>query len=191
MYRQPCQPFPNLTAAIDPTIGALSIKDSSGYTFAFAADTSNTLAALGLNTLFMGSSVGDIAVNALIQEDPDRLAAAKVDPSGAYAAGNNRNALAIAAIQTTPIALGEVSRTLEDSYGMLLVQIGTDAQRTEQGLTYQQSMLEQLTNRRDAISGVSINEEMTNLVKFQQAYNAAARLIMRVDDMLRTIVEMV
>jgi flagellar hook-associated protein 1 FlgK len=99
--------------------------------------------------------------------------------------------LAIAAIQTTPITLGEVSRTLEDSYGMLLVQIGTDAQRTEQGLTYQQSMLEQLTNRRDAISGVSINEEMTNLVKFQQAYNAAARLIMRVDDMLRTIVEMV
>ena len=99
--------------------------------------------------------------------------------------------LAIAAIQTTPIALGEVSRTLGDSYGMLLVQIGTDAQRTEQGLTYQQSMLEQLTNRRDAISGVSINEEMTNLVKFQQAYNAAARLIMRVDDMLRTIVKMV
>jgi flagellar hook-associated protein 1 len=183
--------IPNLTAAIDPTTGTLSINGSAGHTFALTADTSNALAALGLNALFTGSSAGDIAVDSLVQEDPDRLAAAQVDPSGAYAAGDNRNALAIAAIQTTPISLEGGSRTLDESYGMLLAHIGTDAQRTEQGLTYQQSMLDQLTNRRDAISGVSIDEEMTNLVKFQQAYSAAARLITRVDDMLRTVIEMV
>jgi flagellar hook-associated protein 1 FlgK len=183
--------IPNLTAAIDPTTGTLSINCSSGHTFTLAADTSNALAALGLNTLFTGSSAGDIAVNAFVQADPDRLAAAQVDPGGAYAAGDNRNALAIAAIQTTSMPLGGVSRTLDEFYGMLLAQIGTDVQQTEQGLTYQESMLEQLTNRRDAISGVSIDEEMTNLVKFQQAYSAAARLITRVDDMLRTVIEMV
>jgi flagellar hook-associated protein 1 FlgK len=73
----------------------------------------------------------------------------------------------------------------------LVSQIGTDAQRAEQDVAYQGAILEQLNNRRDAISGVSIDEEMTNLIKFQQAYSAAARLITQVDDMMRTILEMV
>jgi flagellar hook-associated protein 1 FlgK len=139
--------------------------------------------------LFKGTSAGDIVINPLIQQDPNKLAAAKRESDGTYAAGDNRNALAIAALQTTP-PTGS-TRTLDESYGQLISQIGTDAQRAEQDVAYQGAILEQLNNRRDAISGVSIDEEMTNLIKFQQAYSAAARLITRVDDMMRMVIEMV
>jgi flagellar hook-associated protein 1 FlgK len=184
--------IPGLTASIDASTGTLSISGASGRTFAFGADTSHVLAALGLNTLFTGSKASDIAVAPLVQSNPDRLAAAQLDDAnGAFAAGDNRTAAAIAALQTTALTLDGTSRTLDDYYGMLVGQIGTDAQRAEQDVVYQGAILEQLNNRRDAISGVSIDEEMTNLVKFQQAYSAAARLITRVDEMMRTVIEMV
>lgn len=141
--------------------------------------------------LFTGSTAGDIAVNPAIQQDPDTLAAAKRESDATYAAGDNRNALDIAALQTASLTLGGSTRTLDEYYGQLVSQIGTDAQRAEQDVAYQGAILEQLNNRRDAISGVSIDEEMTNLIKFQQAYSAAARLITQVDDMMRTILEMV
>jgi flagellar hook-associated protein 1 FlgK len=141
--------------------------------------------------LFTGSSAGDITVNATIQQDPNKLAAAQREADYTYAVGDNRNALAIAALQTTPVTLGDTSRTLDEYYGQLIGQVGTDAQRAEQEVAYQGAILEQLNNRRDAISGVSIDEEMTNLIKFQQAYSATARLITRVDEMMRTILEMV
>jgi len=140
--------------------------------------------------LFMGSTAGDITINPTIQQNSDHLAAAVLESDGTYAVGDNRNALAIAALQTTPLNLGGTWRTLDEYHGMLLGQVGTDAQQAEQGLAYQEAMLTQLTNRRDSISGISIDEEMTNLIKFQQAYSAAARLITRVDEMLRTVIEM-
>jgi flagellar hook-associated protein 1 FlgK len=181
--------IPGLSASIDTAAGTLTIAGASGQTVAFGRDTSNVLAALGLNTLFTGSQARDIGVNPLVLSNPDRLATAQVAGDGTFAAGDNRNALAIAAVQRTPLLDG-ASRTLDEFYGMLVGQIGTDAQQAEQGLAYEEAMLEQLTNRREAISGVSIDEEMTNLIKFQQAYSAAARLITRVDEMLRTVIEM-
>jgi flagellar hook-associated protein 1 FlgK len=183
--------IPGVSGAIDPTKGILTISGSGGHTFALGADTSNVLAALGLNTFFTGSGAHDIAVNPLVQGDPNHLAAAQLESDGTYAAGDNRNALAISAVQTTSLNLAGASCTIDDFYGALLGQIGADAQQAEQGVTQQDAVLEQLTNRRDAISGVSIDEEMTNLIKFQQAYTAAAKLITQVDDMMRTVIEMV
>lgn len=151
---------------------------------------------VGLNAstdlpLFTGSTASDIALNPTIRQNPDNLAAAVLESDDTYASGDNRNALAIAALQTTPLDLAGTARTLDEYYGMLVGKIGTDTQQAEQGLAYQGAILEQLNHRRDSISGVSIDEEMTNLVKFQQMYSAAARLITRVDEMLRTVIEMV
>lgn len=183
--------IPGVAASIDPTKDTLTISGTGGHTFALGTDTSNVLAGLGLNTLLTGSGAHDIAVNPLVQGDPNRLAAAQLESDGTYAAGDNRNALAIAAVQTTPLNFSGASRTIDDFYGTLVGQIGAEAHQTEQGVTQQDTVLKQLTNRRDAISGVSIDEEMTNLIKIQQAYDAAAKLITQVDEMMRTVIEMV
>lgn len=47
--------------------------------------------------------------------------------------------------------------------------------------------MEQLTQMRDAVSGVSLDEELTNLVKFQRAYQAAARLVSAADELYQTL----
>lgn len=179
-----------LTATLNAD-GTLTISGSAGNTFAFRNDTSNVLMALGLNTLFTGKEARDIAVNAVVSQTPDRLATAQVEASGTFAVGDNRNALAIVGVQTTSFTLSGTSSTLDDFYATLLGQVGIDAQRAERELTRTQAMLDQLTNRREAISGVSLDEEMTNLVKFQQAYAAAAKIISVMDEMMRTVIEMV
>ena len=52
-------------------------------------------------------------------------------------------------------------------------------------------MLGQLTQQRDAVSGVSLDEEMTNMIKFQRAFDAAARLVNTADEMFQTLLNMV
>ncbi|MBI3330021.1 MAG: flagellar hook-associated protein FlgK [Nitrospinae bacterium] len=183
--------IPGITASIDTTQGTLTISGVGSNTFAFAADTSNVLMALGLNTLFTGKEARDIAVNPVVGQSPDRLATAKVEASGVFAKGDNRSALAVTALQRTSLPLGGTTSTLDDFYGALVGQVGIDGQRAERELMQQQSLVEQLTNRRDTISGVSLDEEMTNLIKFQHAYGAAAKLVSLVDEMLRTVIGMV
>jgi flagellar hook-associated protein 1 FlgK len=56
---------------------------------------------------------------------------------------------------------------------------------------FQTSMVEQLENRREQISGVSLDEEMTNLMRFQHAYDASAQMIRVVEEMLDTVIGMV
>jgi flagellar hook-associated protein 1 FlgK len=64
-------------------------------------------------------------------------------------------------------------------------------QQTDQRYDYQSSMVAQLDNYRESISGVSLDEEMINLIKFQHAYDAAAKLITTVDELLNTVINMV
>ena len=52
-------------------------------------------------------------------------------------------------------------------------------------------MVVQLENRRESISGVSLDEEMINLVKFQTAYDAAAKLVTTADELLQTVLSLV
>jgi flagellar hook-associated protein 1 FlgK len=52
-------------------------------------------------------------------------------------------------------------------------------------------MLAQLDNYRESISGVSLDEEMINLIKFQNAYTAAAKLVSTADELLQTVIQMI
>jgi len=134
---------------------------------------------------FSGSGAADLSVNAAVAGEPDRVAAAA---TAAGAPGDNANAVAIAAIQNAAIV---GSTTLDDAYSALVGDVGLNARISKDFFQHKTAMTAALENRRQSVSGVSLDEEMLNLVKFQHAYEAAAKLVTTVDEMLETVMQMV
>jgi flagellar hook-associated protein 1 len=153
--------------------------------FGFARDDSRILTALGLNTFFAGDKAYTLSVNAWVLQNPELIAAGLFDADGARAPGDNRNALALADLENA--AAGPGSLTFAEAYRRLVTDIGLDTERAGQEALYQEKLVEHLTQMRDAVSGVSLDEELSNLIKFQRAYQAAARLISVADELYQTI----
>ncbi len=118
------------------------------------------------------------------------LAVAISDPAAIAAAaagggvGDNRNALALAglAVDTTIAGLGGL--TFVEFYSALVARIGTEARSASDELKVSNVIIEQLENQRDAVSGVSLDEEAVSVLQFQQAYEAAARFISVIDRLI-------
>jgi flagellar hook-associated protein 1 FlgK len=170
------------------------------HTFGFSDDTSNILAALGINTFFKGTSAGAIDVTDTIGSDKAFIAAARIGSDGSYASGDNSNALAIADLQYTFLDIprwdcdritgnkeGNLNATIENYYHAMVGSIGITASSISSERTINEEMVNRLSVIRDSISAVSLDEEMTNLIKFQSAYEAAAKLISIADEMLDTL----
>jgi flagellar hook-associated protein 1 FlgK len=187
----------NLTIGIDTgevaTLGSLAFSD----------DNSNVLAAFGINTFFTGSSSGDMGVNNSIGLNKNFIAAAQVVSDGTMASGDNNNALAITDLQTTSMSIsqwtcdringntqGSIISTIEDYYHSMVGAIGITSASISRDRSFGEMMVNELTTIRDSISAVSLDEEMTNLIKYQHAYAAAAKLIGVSDEMLNTLLEL-
>lgn len=194
----------NISAPITASIsdGKLTIDAGSGYTFAFSDDTSNVLAALGINTFFTGSSAGNMGVNDAIGLNLNNIAAGQVGDDGAIAAGSNVNALAVTDLQNTKISIsqwtcdringnteGRTTSTIEDYYHSMVGAIGIASASVSRDKTFSETMVNEISSIRDSISGVSLDEELTNLIKYQHAYAAATKLISTSDEMLSTLLE--
>lgn len=80
--------------------------------------------------------------------------------------------------------------TVTEQYGSLVYAIGSDISNTESKMNEHQAMLTQLQNRRQATSGVSIDEEAVQVLQFQRGYEASARLVKVVDDLLQVTLNM-
>ena len=83
----------------------------------------------------------------------------------------------------------DVSDTLENYLHSLVGSIGIESQSISRAKDYNQVVIDQLSATRDSISAVSLDEEMTNLIKYQQGYTAAAKLISTADEMYQTLLE--
>jgi len=75
------------------------------------------------------------------------------------------------------------------SYLLWLASLGVDSQEAQRMLANQTILMEHLERRQEAVSGVALDEEMGNLIRFQHAYNAAARLITALDETLSVVIE--
>lgn len=129
---------------------------------------------------------GAAASMTLAVSDPLAVAASS---SAAGVPGDNANAVLLARIQDKAVtALGSV--TLHAFYGGLTGEVGTDSQAAQRSLTAQKVIDEQLGRMREETSGVSLDEEMTNLIKFQRAFEASARIITMADELLQTLLEL-
>jgi len=155
----------------------------SALTFGFEEDTTGVLAALGLNTLFTGAKASDMSVNDLVRSDPALLAAGQGDGPG-----DNRNALAILALRDKPLI---EQATLEDWWHGKLGALGVQQAQAKELAENQQRIVDHLTNQREALSGVNIDEEAINLITYQRAFQGAARLLAVVDSLVATLLDAV
>lgn len=125
---------------------------------------------------FSGSGAADMAVNTAILDDYNLIAAA----ADGSPPGDGSNALRIAALQDAP----ESGLSFNETASALVSKVGHDVRETKAYASYQSGMMAYLENYRDSLSGVSLDEEMVNLIKYQAAYNAAAKMISIAQDML-------
>jgi len=133
---------------------------------------------------FEGSSAADIALSNSVA-DLNHIAAASADPTDPTAGGpgDGSNAVAIGQI-VDELVLNNATATIGDYYRSLVSGIGLDAAHAGQMLDSSEMLVDHLQGRREQVSGVSLDEETINLIRYQRAYQAAARLVSVIDEML-------
>lgn len=183
--------------------GQIVLTPDAGYQFAFGGDASGLAAALGINTFFTGSSSGSIGINAQLS-DTDYIAAGQLDSTtGEIASGDNSNALLLAECgemsmqidvysydrtSDPPETVSTITTTTDSYYQTMVSNLGIVTDRVDRNLETAEALMNELQEQRDSISAVSLDEEMINLVKYQNAYNAASKLLTVSDEMLDTII---
>jgi len=108
-------------------------------------------------------------------------------PDLSMGAGNGDNALKIAGIRFQKVMIGG-NETINAFYQALITTTGLRGETAENESSNRELLVENLENLRKSISGVNIDEELVNLVKFQHGYAAAARFITEVDKMLDLLI---
>ncbi|WP_078378890.1 flagellar hook-associated protein FlgK [Sutcliffiella halmapala] len=102
--------------------------------------------------------------------------------------GDGSNAVALAEVKSRALQLNGVSTTFQDYYESVIGGLAVDAQEANR-LAYNSETLKlSVDQRRQSVSGVSLDEEMTNMIQFQHAYNASARMISLADELLDKII---
>ncbi len=173
----------NLTATLTVD-GKLQLNADDGYEIRFSNDTSGVLSAVGLNTFYTGTDSTNIAVNQQLMDNPDLLATGTGGGSG-----DNSNIIQLAKFLETPSKLlGGVD--LDQYYNDLVGNVATNAS-TEKALNDgYSSFLSSLQSQREQVSGVSLDEETIKILQYQQAYQAAARIISTADQLYQVLLNM-
>lgn len=128
--------------------------------------------------LFSGTTAATISV---ALTDGADIAASAIAPSGGVASLDGSKADAMA-------ALGTAANGPDQLYQELVVSLGFAIQAADQAAATQESLASSITSQIDAESGVSIDEEMANLIAYQRAYEAAARVLTAIDAVLETLI---
>ena len=179
---------PNLIAAVNAN-GTMTISPQApGIQYAVANDTSNALTALGLNGFFTGTEAQSIRVNSDLIERPELLSSSS-DPDLSNT-GANEVALSMAQLRDQLILDGN-TQTFNQFYESTLVEVGVTARANQQLLDVQRNATEDFDFRRQEVSGVNLDEEVTNLLQFQRAFEASARVITVTDVLLGTLINLV
>jgi flagellar hook-associated protein 1 FlgK len=161
--------------------GKLQLKsDSSDIEFAFSGDTSGALAALGINTFFTGSTAANIGVNPEVQG---------IDNAGKFAASSNGigngsgNAEKLSTFLDQPLA-SKGDASLGDLYNQLINEVTQGSSAASSVADGYRTFEGTLEGQAQAVSGVSIDEEAVKMLTMQRIYQASAKYIQTLSDLL-------
>jgi flagellar hook-associated protein FlgK len=180
---------------------------STDYTYAFSDDgadgftDSGLTAALGINTFFDGFDASTIGMNRALN-DKDLIAAGMINgDTGELSVGDNRNAIALADIQYESremvqwtfergkeAASSILSTTSEGYFQGMVGSLGIKAASIRRDADFNEVLTNRIRDQRDSVSGVNLDEEMVNLMKYQHAYAMASKLLGVADEMLTTLI---
>jgi len=111
--------------------------------------------------------------------------------AGGVAGAPGDNTVAVQLGQLADVNHAALSnQTFQENYGQTVAALGQALNGTNSQLTNQQLVENMLLRQRDSVSGVSLDEEMTDLIKFQRAFEASAKLIVTVDELLQTVLSL-
>ncbi len=167
--------------------GILAASGADGaYDFA-RADAVDSLAGVQFAVSPVLNPAGYIEVNGVIKNDVKSVAAAFRDDSGNVNAGDGRAAVEIASIRNTKVMIGH-ERTLDDYFADSVTNVGLKGEQAENNLKSHMAIMDDLRTMRDSISGVNIDEELSDIIKFQHGYNAAAKFVTIWDSLIDTVI---
>ncbi len=169
----------DLRSTINTLASNLITQVNTLHTPGFALDGTSS------NPFFTGSTAADIQVNGTLIADPS-----KVQASGSSGnAGDNQVARSLASLaDQTQTALGGI--TFSQRYSAAVSGIGSSLSSVTQGIADQKSVTDLLGTQRSSMSGVSMDEELSDLTRYQKAYEASARLMSTVATMLDTVINL-
>jgi flagellar hook-associated protein 1 FlgK len=131
---------------------------------------------------FSGMNAATITVNPSLADNPSLIQAS----GSATATGDNSVALQLAQLASAAqVALN--GQTFGDAYNQSVADLGNALQYANNQVTSQTAVATMLSTQRSSISGVNVDEEMTNLMSYQRAYAASAELVKTVDQMIQTV----
>ncbi len=142
----------------------------------------------GLN-FFTGTNAATIQVNPELVSNPNAIAASTAPAAGqSVSASNGDNASAISNLANTSI-FG--NNSILQQYNANISKIGADAQSFTNDYNNQTQIVQQLQSMQSSVSGVNIDEQMTNMLQYQRSYQAAAEMVTNINSMLDSLLSMV
>jgi flagellar hook-associated protein 1 len=178
------QSIPNVTGKIDQLAFNLANEVNRVHQASFTRDGKQG-AAFFADPGSLDGAASKLKLSGEVMGDLSNIATAQ-SPN---ASGDNRGALRMADLQSAAIFDGGKSN-FTDLASSIVGTLGVQARSAYQGLETQQGLVEQLGSFQKEVSGVSLDEEAMNMLKFQKAFDASAKMIQLADNMLETVINL-
>ncbi|MDD5529917.1 MAG: flagellar hook-associated protein FlgK [bacterium] len=136
-------------------------------------------------SFFSGTDASSISVSSAIMSDLSLIAA-----SSTGAPGSGNTALQLSKLASS-LTMNDGKSTFADFYSSTVAEIGSTSETAAIMLDNENALLSQLENYQDSVSGVSLDEEYTNMINYQHGYEAAAKIVTMADGLFSTILGMV
>ncbi|MCP4124691.1 MAG: flagellar hook-associated protein FlgK, partial [Bacteroidetes bacterium] len=170
-------------------VGYAGILGNNGAAGAYQwtqADAVNNLAGGEYAVAPLSHPSGWIEINSEIRKDPSMIAAGLGVNGRVAESGDGSGALAIAQLRSQPVMVGKLT-SFDDYFADTVAEIGLKGEVAGRSNEAQQLVMKDLKDLQSSVSGVNLDEEMADMIKFQHGYAAAARFVTEVDKMLDTI----
>lgn len=164
----------------------------------FRNNVGNVAGELGINNFFTGENALDMGVREDIVANPSLIAAARMrETDGGVSFQDNRNMIELAQLSESPVSfaaagnLSAQSKSMSEYFINISSNLAIRLEDSTSALEFQNVILDDMETRFSNTSGVNLDEELSNLLIYQRSYQASARIVNVVDELLQTLVNIV
>ena len=169
-------------------VESFSLKPKqSGYTVAINDHGTNFAGVIGANTFFRGDSASNIDVASKLKNDPSKVQAYQSPIDGNNEVASEMVTLQHATLDFDTPSGGRTQNSIEGFYRTTTAKIATDAGDATSHFEATQALHRTIKEQMDSVSGVDMDEELVNLMKYQTVYQASAKVITTIDEMVNTL----